>query len=194
MLHTLRNPKLAPLWFVVRLLLGYVWIAAALNKFAAFPVYVGTQAGSAVAIYLRSAVAQSTGPHAQVTAAWAWLVHAFFLPTAGFWSVVVMFGELVVGVGLVLGLFTGTALLAAAVMNMVFMLSGTSALNPILLAVELALFAVGPGVARWGLDHGLFRDWTDAGVLFHPIPDQPQDRGTQQDGVGRHRRPPAHAA
>jgi thiosulfate dehydrogenase (quinone) large subunit len=182
MMALLRRSLLAPVWAVVRILVGVTWLSAAIEKLSAANVYIGGQAGTAVAGYLHGALAQTAGAHPQVTAEWAWLIRSLFLPTAGFWSFVVTFGELAVGIGLILGVFTGTALIAAMVMNMAYMLSGSATVNPVLFALEAIMLAVGPMVAVWGLDHLLCRDWKGYRLAFHP------SGGT----TGEH--PPAHAA
>lgn len=167
MVNTLRNRYFRGIWAVLRIMLGYIWLSAAFEKLRAFPVYVGSKAGTAVSGYLHGALAETAGAHAQVTAEWAWLIHTLFLPTAGFWSIVVTFGELVVGIALILGVLTGTALLAALVMNMAYMLSGSATVNPVMFALEFGMLALGPAVAYWGLDHFLFHDWSDHPLLFH---------------------------
>ncbi len=166
MLNVMRSRYLTPVWAVLRIGLGWVWLSAAIEKLQAFPDYVGAHVGTAVAGFLEGALAQTSGAHAQVTAEWAWLIHVLFLPTAGFWSIVVTFGELAVGLGLIVGLFTGTALMAALVMNLAYMLSGSATVNPPMFALEVAMLAVGPAVAYWGLDHLLFHDWVSRHLVF----------------------------
>lgn len=167
MVNTLRNRYFRGIWAVLRIMLGYIWLSAAFEKLGAFPVYVGSKAGTAVSGYLHGALAETAGAHAQVTAEWAWLIHTLFLPTAGFWSIVVTFGELVVGIALILGVLTGTALMAALVMNMAYMLSGSATVNPVMFALEFGMLVLGPAVAYWGLDHFLFHDWSGHPLLFH---------------------------
>ncbi len=168
MVNTLRNRYFSVVWAVLRIALGYVWLSAAFEKLGAFSVFVGSHAGTAVSGYLNGALAQTTGAHPQVTSVWAWLIHALFLPTAGFWSVVVTFGELLVGIALILGVLTGTALVGAMVMNLAYMLSGSATTNPPMFALEAGLLVLGPVVSYWGLDHWLFHGWTGRRLLFHP--------------------------
>lgn len=169
MAKTFRNRFFQMVWAALRISLGYIWISAGIEKLSAFQVFVGSKAGTAVTGYLAGALAQTSGAHAQVTAEWAWLIHVLFMPTAGFWSIVVTFGELLVGLGLIVGLFTGTALLAALVMNLAYMLSGSATVNPPMFALEAAMLVVGPAVAYWGLDHWAFRDWVGRRLLIHTV-------------------------
>jgi thiosulfate dehydrogenase [quinone] large subunit len=168
MVNTLRNRYFSVVWAILRIFLGYVWLSAAFEKLGSFSAYVGSHAGTAVSGYLHGALAQTTGAHPQVTSVWAWLIHVLFLPTAGFWSVVVTFGELLVGIALVLGVLTGTALMGALVMNMAYMLSGSATTNPVMFALEAGMLVLGPVAAYWGLDHWLFHDWNGRRLLFHP--------------------------
>lgn len=182
MLLHLRKRGWAPVWAIVRILVGLAWLNAGIEKLQAADVYIGAHAGAAVGGYLHGALSQVGGAHPQVTAEWAWLIRTLFLPTAGFWSWVVTFGELAVGIGLILGALTGTALIAAMVMNMAYMLSGSTTINPVLFALEAIMLAVGPAAALWGVDHWLWRDWKGHRLIFH----------TGLDVDDRH--PPANAA
>lgn len=82
------------------------------GSFGKARTFVGSEAGSAATRYLHGSLAHTVGAHAQVTAQWGWVIHTLLLPVANFWSFAVTFGELLAGVGLILGTFTGTALLA----------------------------------------------------------------------------------
>jgi thiosulfate dehydrogenase [quinone] large subunit len=51
----------------------------------------------------------------------------------------VAYGELLVGIALVIGAFTGIAAFFGAVMNWNFMMAGTASTNPVLFVVALGL-------------------------------------------------------
>ena len=62
------------------------------------------------------------------------------------------FGELLVGVALIIGLFTGIAAFAGAFMNVTYLMAGTVSTNPILLILAI-LVVVAWKTAGWiGLD------------------------------------------
>ncbi len=53
----------------------------------------------------------------------------------------VVIGEVLVGVGLILGAFTGIAAFFGAFMNMAFMLAGTTSTNPVMFTVAILIMA-----------------------------------------------------
>lgn len=61
-------------------------------------------------------------------------------------------GEVLVGIGLILGAATIPALLAGAIMNLNFLLVGTTSTNPILYTVAVILLAAGTGAYFYGVD------------------------------------------
>jgi thiosulfate dehydrogenase [quinone] large subunit len=70
------------------------------------------------------------------------------LPYAGTWSYIVAFGEVLVGIGLILGALTGIAAFFGIFMNFNYLLAGTVSTNPILLA--LLCFSYSPGKLQAG--------------------------------------------
>jgi thiosulfate dehydrogenase [quinone] large subunit len=65
---------------------------------------------------------------------------------------VIAIGEVAVGLGLIVGLFTGLAALAGATMNFNFMLAGSASTNPVLFILAV-LVMFGWKVVGWiGLD------------------------------------------
>ena len=64
-------------------------------------------------------------------------------------------GEFLVGMALILGLFTGIAAFFGSFMNMNYLLAGTVSTNPILLVVALLLVLAWKTAGWWGLDRWL---------------------------------------
>lgn len=75
--------------------------------------------------------------------------------TVYFFSYLVSFGELLVGIALILGMFTGIAAFSGAYMNMNYPLAGTVSTNPILFVLELLLILAWRVAGWWGLDRFL---------------------------------------
>jgi thiosulfate dehydrogenase [quinone] large subunit len=70
-------------------------------------------------------------------------------------SWVIAFGEVLAGVALIVGAFTGLAALAGATMNFNFMLAGSASTNPVLFVLAI-LILFGWKVAGWiGVDRWL---------------------------------------
>ncbi|WP_407928379.1 hypothetical protein [Kyrpidia spormannii] len=75
------------------------------------------------------------------------------MPNAVALSYLVAWGELLIGIALVLGCLTTFAALMGAVMNMAFLLAGTSSTNPNLLIGEFLLLVAGWNAGAVGLDY-----------------------------------------
>ena len=80
----------------------------------------------------------------------------------------VAYGELLVGVGLILGAFVGIAAFFGAFMNWNFMMAGSASTNPMLFAVAVGLILAWKVAGFVGLDYFLLpwlgTPWRDAQV------------------------------
>jgi len=163
-MNGLNQPKYTGiLWLLVRVWLGYEWITAGFEKLfgPGSAVWVGPKAGTAVAGFLKGAIAQSSlapnfdpsNAHPAVQTWYAVLARDVFLPNATAFSYLVSYGEILVGIALILGLFTNFAALMGVVMNLAYLFAGTVSTNPNMLVVGLIVVLVG-GVAAgyYGLD------------------------------------------
>lgn len=141
---------------MVRVWLGYEWLSAGLGK-VGNPAWTGDRAGSAVTGFLKGALAKATGDHPAVQGWYARFVEAVALPNAAVISYLVAWGEVLIGIGLLLGLATTAAALAGALMNLNFMLAGTTSTNPILYTAAVLVLAGGTASAYFGLDPAVKR-------------------------------------
>jgi len=147
------NTKAAWFWLVVRLYVGWAWLEAGWDKIHN-AAWVGDNAGGALSGFIQGALAKTAGPYPDVQSWYAWFLTHAVLPHAPAWSHVVAWGELAVGVGLILGILTGVAAFFGAFMNFNFLMSGAVSVNPVLgvLALGVALaWKVGGyiGIDRW---------------------------------------------
>ncbi len=87
--------------------------------------------------------------------AWyARLAQDVFLPNAALLGYLVAFGELLVGIALLLGIFTHFAAFMGVTMNAAFLFAGTVSTNPNMLIVGLVIaLAGGVAVGYYGLDY-----------------------------------------
>ncbi|MBY6268877.1 DoxX family protein [Parageobacillus thermoglucosidasius] len=127
-----------------RLYLGYAWITAGWHK-----IVDGFDATG----FLKGALAKASGEHPAVQSWWAAFIEHVALPNVGFFNVLVPWGELLVGIALILGLFTTFAALMGAVMNFAFMFSGTTSTNPQMILLTIFILVAGANAGRYGLDH-----------------------------------------
>ena len=75
--------------------------------------------------------------------------------SAGWFSYVIVFGELAVGVGLILGAFVGLAAAGGLLMNFAFLLAGTTSTNPVLVMLGFLLILAWKNSGYVGLDYFL---------------------------------------
>ncbi len=141
----------APLWLVVRLYLGYEWLTAGYDKILN-PAWFGTGAGAALRGFVQGALTKTTGAHPDVQLWYASFLQSAVLPHPVLWSNAVALGELLVGLGLIVGLFTGCAAFFGFFMNFNYLLAGTVSMNPIMLMLALGIMTAHRVAGSWGLD------------------------------------------
>lgn len=139
------------LWLPVRLYVGYVWFIAGWEKFIS-PAWIGSDAGKAVSGFLTGALSKTAGAHPDVSAWYAALIQNVALPHPILLSYLVTYGEIAVGLGLILGLYTGLAAFLGAFMNFNYLLAGTVSINPILILLEIPLILAWRTAGWLGLD------------------------------------------
>ena len=144
----------AALWLPVRLFVGWEWLQAGWHKFED-PAWMTT--GEALRGYWTNAVRVPEGGRPPITFDW-WrnFIQGLLDIEAYTWfGKLITFGEMAVGLGLILGALTGIAAFGGALMNMSFLLSGSTSSNPVLFLLAMLLI-LGWKVAGWiGLDRWL---------------------------------------
>lgn len=164
-MNALRNPKVTAFaWLIARLYLGYEWFVAGYEKVfgAGSDAWVGSQAGKGVAGFLKGAIAKSPlaegfdpikTPHPAVQEWYATLARDYFLPNAALFSYLVAVGELLVGIALIVGIFTRFSALMGVVMALAFMFAGATSTLPQLVTLGLVITLVGTNAGYYGLDY-----------------------------------------
>ncbi|WP_435924080.1 DoxX family membrane protein [Paenibacillus sp. DYY-L-2] len=137
------NTVAAWLLAIVRIYLGYQWLTSGWGKITG---------GFDAEGYLLGAIEKSGGEHPAVQGWWASFLEHFALPGVEVFNFLVPWGEVLVGLGLILGLFTWTAALFGMVMNFAFLFSGTISTNPQMLLLEIFIVVAGANAGRIGLD------------------------------------------
>ncbi|MGE5578224.1 MAG: TQO small subunit DoxD [Syntrophothermus sp.] len=149
-----RDRKLSVLWAAVRIWLGWQWLEAGLEKIGS-PVWTGDKAGVAVGGFLQGALAKATGEHPLVQSWYADFIKAVALPQAKLFSYLVAYGEVLVGIALILGTFTVFAAVMGALMNLNYMLAGTTSTNPVMYTLAILVIIAGANAGLIGLDYWL---------------------------------------
>ncbi|GCE20675.1 DoxX family protein [Dictyobacter kobayashii] len=161
------DTRMAWLWLIVRLYVGYEWITAGWEKMTGHSIAIGSfgqstgnpwvfsgHDGAAIKGFVAGALTQASGAHPAVQSWYAAFLQNVALPNAALFAYLVTFGEILVGLGLIFGALTGIAAFFGVFMNLNYILAGTVSTNPILgfLALFLILaWRIGGyyGVDRW---------------------------------------------
>lgn len=153
------------IWLFVRLYLGYTWISAGWKKVNS-NAWVGDNGGAAIKGFVNGALAKAEEGK-DVTGWYASFLENLVLPNAKVFGVMVAFGELLVGLGLILGLLTGIAAFFGAIMNVSFLFAGTLSTNPLLFILATWLVLAWKNAGWYGLDRWalplLGTPWTPVG-------------------------------
>ncbi|WP_055109775.1 DoxX family membrane protein [Paenibacillus ihumii] len=144
------NTRSALLWLVIRLYLGYAWLSAGWSKVTS-DQWVGSNAGAGLTGFVKGAVGKAAEGK-DVTGWYASFLENMVLPNATLFSYLVAFGELLVGLGLILGLLTGIAAFFGAFMNASFLFAGTLSTNPLLFILATWIVLAWKVAGWYGLD------------------------------------------
>ena len=143
------------LWLPLRLFLGYQWLIAGEHKITD-PKWMAT--GEALKSYWASAAKIPVAPaRPAITFDWYRSFLQFLLDTESYtwFAKLVAVGEMVIGIALILGLFTGIAAFFGGFMNWNFMMAGSASTNPLLFAVAAFLILAWKVAGYYGLDYFL---------------------------------------
>lgn len=150
--HSLfNNTKISWFWLIVRLYVGYEWVMAGWAKVTS-AAWVGSGAGSAINGFLKGALAKTAGAHPDVQGWYADFLRYIVLSHPTIWSNLIAWGEVAVGVGLILGAFTGVAAFFGLFMNLNYLLAGTVSTNPILFTLSIGLILAWKVAGYIGVD------------------------------------------
>lgn len=127
------------------------WVRSGTVDFGQGPVPL--EVGDSVAGFAAGAIEGAQGPHPDVAYSWyvsflEWIrddIHPVLGP-------VVAVGELVIGLALILGLFTGIAAFLGTVLNFNFAFAGSAGVNPMMILVSGLLILAWRNAGWIGLD------------------------------------------
>jgi thiosulfate dehydrogenase (quinone) large subunit len=145
------DTRSAPFWLLVRVYLGWQWLHAGYEKLIN-PAWFGTDAGAALNGFVQNALSKTTGAHPDVQMWYASFLEQSVSSHLTIWSNAVVIGEIAIGLGLIVGLFTATAAFFGLFMNLNFMLSGAVSINPIMMVLAIGIMSAHRIAGYWGLD------------------------------------------
>lgn len=150
MMKWLRGNRYAAMMLtIIRLYVGWEWMTAGWHKIAGAKPFDATG-------YLKGAIAKpvlESGTTDMVYANYVAFLKSFALPNVGVFNVMVPWGELLVGLGLILGALTTTAIFFGLLMNFMYMFAGTVSSNPWLILLGFFIIAAGANAGKFGVDH-----------------------------------------
>ncbi len=168
------SPVFAVVWLAVRVYVGWQWLEAGLHKFAS-PDWMET--GAALKGFWAGAVAIPAQGKPAITYDW----YRDFLTALlngghyTWFAKLIVFGEIAIGVALIVGAFVGVAALFGALMNFNFMLAGSASINPMLFILSVLLVLAWKSAGYFGLDYALLPvvrtpwEWGRATLSARPI-------------------------
>jgi thiosulfate dehydrogenase [quinone] large subunit len=145
------GPKGSWIWLLIRLYLGYEWLHAGWGKLTGDKPF---DASAFIKGAIAKSVPASPGAKPVVQEWWASFLQNFALPNVKLFNFLVMYGEILVGLALIVGFATIFAATMGMVMNFSFILSGSTSTNPNLLILEIILITLGGAYAGYlGVDY-----------------------------------------
>jgi thiosulfate dehydrogenase [quinone] large subunit len=143
------------LWLFVRIYVGYEFLTAGWHKFI-IPAWMDGS-GQAITGFWNGALGGSPSGTSVITFDWYrnFLQYLVDTNSAGWFSYVIVFGEMAVGLGLILGAFVGLAAAGGLLMNMAFLLAGTVSTNPLLAVMGVLLILAWKNAGYIGIDRWL---------------------------------------
>jgi thiosulfate dehydrogenase [quinone] large subunit len=146
------SPWAGLVWLPFRLWLGWQWLHSGLGKLSN-PAW--TQTGEALRGFWMNAVSIPQTGRPPIAFDWyRGFIQAMIDAQAWTWfSKLVVAGELLVGVALVLGAFTGIAAFVGGFMNWNFMMAGSASVNPLFFLLSVGLILAWKVSGYVGLDY-----------------------------------------
>jgi thiosulfate dehydrogenase (quinone) large subunit len=146
--------RTAPMWLVARVYLGIQWLDAGWGKVTSEAWMNG---GTAVQGYWTGATAIPEEGRPAISYDWYREFLTFMLEREWYtwFAPLIAISEVLVGIALILGVFTGVAAFGGLMMNSAFMLAGTASTNPVLGALAILIILGWKVAGHWGFDRFL---------------------------------------
>lgn len=150
----LSNPRYSFIWLIVRVWLGWQWVDAGIHKVTE-PGWVVT--GESLRGFWEHAVAIPEAGRAAISFDWyrAFLQGLLDAEAYTWFGKLIAYGEVLIGIALILGMFVGIAAFFSGFMNWNFMMAGSASTNPLLFVAAIALVLAWKVAGYIGADYFL---------------------------------------
>jgi thiosulfate dehydrogenase [quinone] large subunit len=145
------DTRMAWLWLIIRVLLGWAWLEAGLEKLGS-PAWM--QTGEALKGFWTSAVQVPANGRPPITFEWYRNFIQGMLDAGAYtwFAKLVVIGEIAVGAMLIIGLFTGVAAFIGAFMNFNYIMAGSASSNGLYGLAAVLLILAWKTAGYYGLD------------------------------------------
>jgi thiosulfate dehydrogenase (quinone) large subunit len=145
--------RFAWLWLIIRLYVGYQWITSGIGKFNN-PAW---WSGDALGGFWARAIEIPAEGRPTITYDWyrSFLQFMYDAQWYTWFGKLVMFGEMLIGIALILGAFVGIAAFLGGFMNWNFIMAGTASTNGLLFALAVLLVLAWKVAGWYGFDRYL---------------------------------------
>ncbi len=168
-----QTTRFAWLWLIIRVYLGYNWLTSGWGKITN-PAWA---TGQPLKGFWENAVQIPEAGRPAIAFDWYRSFIQFMLDNQWYewFAELIMFGEFLVGIALILGMFTGIAAFAGSFMNWNFIMAGAASTNGLMLTLAILLILAWKvagwlGADRWLLPY-LGTPWSRVTEL-RPAPEE----------------------
>ena len=160
------NRRAGVVWLPIRLFVGFEFLEAGWHKLSPTTAdgvthyFAGTgwlDGGAALLGYWTNAVKIPATGSPSISFDWyrSFLQALIDNNAAGWFSYLIVFGEIAIGLGLLFGCLTGIAAFFGALMNASFLLAGSTSVNPVLFTFGIGLMLAWKVAGYYGIDRFL---------------------------------------
>lgn len=148
------DTRMSAVWTVIRVLIGLSWLQSGLGKLNN-PAWIET--GAALQGFWTNAIAMPEQGRPPISFDWYRGFIQGLLDSGSYtwFSKLIVFGEILIGIALIVGAFVGIAAFFAALMNWNFIMAGSASTNGLLLLGAILLVMAWKNAGYFGLDYVL---------------------------------------
>lgn len=148
------NVRWAWVWIILRIYVGGYWFLRGWNKLHN-PAWSGPNAGAMISKLIDIALDKAVLINPDAQSWYAWMLKHVFQPYPIYWSNYVSWSELLVGMSLLLGIFTGFAAFVSCLLIINALLVGVISSNPLLFVFSVSLILAWKTAGWYGVDRWL---------------------------------------